>query len=82
MKVQDERQKTDRVVVASRQVFVNGEARNTAVATLAALVAELDLGPVRVATALNGDFVPAGRREATALQAGDRVEIVSARQGG
>jgi thiamine biosynthesis protein ThiS len=34
------------------------------------------------ATALNGEFVAQGRRDATPLAERDRVEIVAARQGG
>ncbi len=61
---------------------INGEAAETTAPTLAALLAERDFTGLKVATALNGDFVPASRREQTALRAGDRVEVLSARQGG
>ncbi|MDX2288470.1 MAG: sulfur carrier protein ThiS [Hyphomicrobiaceae bacterium] len=64
------------------RVYVNGEARTTTAATLAALVADLELGPALVATALNGDFVPASRRGEIVLRSGDAIEVVSARQGG
>lgn len=67
---------------AVRAVLVNGEPAQTAAATLADLLAELGLVDARVATAVNGAFVAARDREATRLAAGDRVEIVSARQGG
>ena len=63
-------------------IVVNGRAASTTARTLADLVAGEVAAEVRVATALNGDFVPAARRATTALKAGDRVEIVSARQGG
>ena len=39
-------------------------------------------GEAKVATALNGDFVPERMRASTPVSPGDRVEIVSARQGG
>jgi sulfur carrier protein len=65
-----------------RTIIVNGEPRGTAAASLAALLAELELGSTRVATALNGDFVPEAARGSTALSEGDKVEIVSPRQGG
>lgn len=61
---------------------MNGEAMETAAATLAELIAGLDLANAKVATALNGDFVPARVRGLTALAAEDRVEIVAPRQGG
>ena len=35
-----------------------------------------------VATALNGEFVPARKREATPVRDGDRIEILAPRQGG
>ncbi len=63
-------------------ILVNGEPRATAAASLAALLAELELGSTRVATALNGDFVPEAARPSTPLSEGDKVEIVSPRQGG
>ena len=68
--------------VARIEIIVNGRKASTAAATLAELVNEHDLSGTRVATALNGDFVPEGKRATTSLRSGDRVEIVSARQGG
>ena len=65
-----------------RHITVNGASVATGAATLAALVAEQDLADARVATAVNGDFVPERRRAETPLSDGDRIEIVSARQGG
>lgn len=67
---------------ASIDVTINGERRAIASVTLAGLLDELGYGEAKVATALNGDFVPAGRRSATMLGAGDRVEVVAPRQGG
>jgi len=64
------------------RVFVNGEATVTSAATLAELVAQFGFPETGVATALNGDFVPRGAREATRLVGDDQVEIVSPRQGG
>ena len=63
-------------------IVVNGEAVATKAETLHALVTERGLGDARIATALNGDFVPAASRSATKLAKGDRIEIVSARHGG
>lgn len=64
------------------EILINGRPTGTAGRTLADLVKEHDSGDARVATALNGHFVPEARRASTAIEAGDRVEIVSARQGG
>ena len=63
-------------------INVNGEPRATRATTLAALIEEGGYGDARIATALNGAFVPARLRAQTALAAGDRVEIVAPRQGG
>jgi sulfur carrier protein len=64
------------------KLVVNGEDRDVAAATLAAAVTALDYGEAKVATALNGEFIPARAREATPLKDGDRIEIVAPRQGG
>jgi sulfur carrier protein len=64
------------------KITVNGEERVTMARTLEELCRELDLGEMRVATARNGEFVPAVARASTALAEGDRVEILSPRQGG
>lgn len=63
-------------------VFVNGQSIETTAVNLADLVAAQDLASKRVATALNGQFIPESRRATTPLNAGDRIEIVSPRQGG
>lgn len=62
-------------------ITLNGEARQTDAETLADLLAECDFG-TKVATALNGDFVPAGLRAATAIAENDRIEVVAPMQGG
>ncbi|CAN1722899.1 sulfur carrier protein [Hyphomicrobium sp. 1Nfss2.1] len=69
-------------VAGERRVIVNGEEVVTSAATLDALVAERGLEGTPVATARNGDFVPARVRAETPLQAGDHIEIVSPRHGG
>jgi sulfur carrier protein len=61
---------------------VNGEAQETQKRTLAELCAALGYGDARIATALNGSFIPAKRRENMLLHENDRVEIVAPRQGG
>lgn len=64
------------------KLIVNGDAREVEARDLAAVLSELDLNDAVVATAVNGDFVPAVARARHALADGDRVEIVSPRQGG
>jgi len=65
-----------------RTLTVNGAPVRAVAATLAALVAEQGFAGVKVATALNGTFVPERLRAETPLAEGDRIEILSARQGG
>ncbi|RJL18091.1 sulfur carrier protein ThiS [Paracoccus siganidrum] len=62
-------------------ITLNGEARQTEAATLADLLAEQGLNG-KLATARNGDFVPAGLRAATPIHDGDRIEVVAPMQGG
>ncbi len=64
------------------KLVVNGVEQNVAAETLAAALAALDYGQTLVATALNGEFVPARKRAETILSEGDRIEIVAPRQGG
>ncbi len=66
----------------SQTITVNGRATVTASIDLAALLEDQGYGAARVATAVNGVFVPASMRAKTEIKAGDTVEIVSARQGG
>ena len=63
-------------------IVVNGTPTETQAATLAAVLAELGFGDAKVATAVNEDFVPASGRAEVTLAPGDRVEIVTPRQGG
>jgi sulfur carrier protein len=66
----------------SLALIVNGEARRVRAGTLAQLIDHLEFGTVRVATAVNGDFVAERARASHVLKEGDRVEIVAPRQGG
>jgi sulfur carrier protein len=64
------------------QITVNGEPREVAARNLNEALQALDYADAVVATALNGEFVPARKREAAAVNEGDRIEIVAPRQGG
>jgi sulfur carrier protein len=64
------------------RLVVNGEPQEVLAATLADALRSLDLAEAKVATALNGEFVPARARAATLVKDGDRIEIVAPRQGG
>ncbi|MEV0095708.1 sulfur carrier protein ThiS [Streptomyces sp. NPDC050738] len=64
-------------------ISVNGDARTlTPGTTLDLLVATLSAAPSGVAAAVNETVVPRGQWPATALGDGDRVEILTAVQGG
>ncbi|MGW2056335.1 sulfur carrier protein ThiS [Streptomyces sp. NPDC001840] len=64
-------------------VSVNGEARDLAPGTtLDVLVAALTPAPSGVAAAVNETVVPRGRWAGTVLGEGDRVEVLTAVQGG
>ncbi|WP_424860867.1 sulfur carrier protein ThiS [Streptomyces sp. MMS24-I29] len=70
-------------VSVSVSVSVNGEVRLLAAGTaLDALVAGLTSARSGVAAAVNESVVPRGQWPATALRDGDRVEILTAVQGG
>ena len=70
--------------MSQAEIRVNGESEPLAAATLEALLAEkaVDTGQRGIAVALNGAVVPRAAWPATALNPGDSIEIVRARQGG
>lgn len=63
------------------KIFLNGEHMETDAVTLADLLREAGYG-TSVATAVNGEFVPATLRSTRALLARDRIEVVAPMQGG
>ncbi|MEV7600247.1 sulfur carrier protein ThiS [Kitasatospora sp. NPDC089797] len=65
------------------ELTVNGEPRRVpAATTLAALVTTVSAARTGVAAALNEAVVPRSSWPATALATGDRIEILTAVQGG
>jgi sulfur carrier protein len=66
----------------AKRLIVNGVEQVVGADTLAAALAALDYADAVVATALNGEFVPARKRAETTVREGDRIEIVAPRQGG
>ncbi|RWD66127.1 MAG: sulfur carrier protein ThiS [Mesorhizobium sp.] len=64
------------------KLIVNGEALDSAAATLAALLAELDYEGDWLATAVNSDVVHKANRAEFRLSDGDRIEVLSPMQGG
>jgi sulfur carrier protein len=63
-------------------IEVNAELQRVRAGTLADVLVALGYGGQKVATALNGAFVPERMRTETPVASGDRIEILSARQGG
>ncbi|GAA3172852.1 MULTISPECIES: sulfur carrier protein ThiS [Streptomyces] len=69
--------------VAPVTITVNGDAREIPGGlTLDRLVATLSAAPSGIAAAVNETVVPRSRWTATTLGAGDRVEVLTAVQGG
>ena len=64
------------------RITLNGEITQTRAKTLDELCAILGHGLDKIATARNGDFVPAAQRAKTHLSENDSIEIVAPRQGG
>jgi sulfur carrier protein len=64
------------------RVIVNGESREIASKSVAALLSELEYDGTHFAIALNYDVVPRHRWSETPLNAGDEIEIIAPRQGG
>lgn len=61
---------------------VNGEIRTVHAERLDAALLELGYHGARIATALNGVFVPASQRVTQVLIEGDALEILAPMQGG
>ncbi len=64
------------------ELIVNGESQDVDAETLAALMLTLDYQGSWLATAVNGEVVPARERDRCALAEGDRIEILSPMKGG
>ena len=64
------------------KILVNGAWRETRADDLSTVLQELGYGEAVVATALNGEFVPAGLRPGSRLADGDRLEVLAPMQGG
>ncbi|HYI91299.1 MAG TPA: sulfur carrier protein ThiS [Beijerinckiaceae bacterium] len=63
-------------------VTVNGEQQEIAATTIPALLQELDYEGEFLVVAVNHDVVQRRRWDEVEIKAGDRIEIVTPRQGG
>lgn len=64
------------------KILVNGAWRDTSAKDLASALEELGYAGSTVATAVNGEFVPASLRSTAPLGEGDRLEVLAPMQGG
>lgn len=64
------------------KILVNGDWREMGAVDLATALVELGYGEAVVATAVNGEFVPATSRQGARLAEGDRIEVLAPMQGG
>lgn len=64
------------------KLVVNGETQDVSARSLDALLTELEFGGEWLATALNGELVRSTERTTCRLSEGDRIEILTPRQGG
>ena len=64
------------------RILVNGASREVRAADLAAALEELGYAGAVIATAVNGEFVAAGERQAAPLAEGDELEVLAPMQGG
>jgi len=64
------------------KIIINGRSAEVAATALDRVLIELGYGEARVATAVNGAFVAREMRTKCTLNEGDRLEVVTPRQGG
>jgi sulfur carrier protein len=64
------------------RVTVNGQDADVAAATVAALLSEMEYEFTQLAIAVNHSVVPRKRWAEHALNSGDKIEIITPRQGG
>jgi|TARA_B110000438_G_C15520258_1_gene523847 sulfur carrier protein len=63
-------------------IIVNGQNQNISRANLSMVLEELGYKQMKLATALNGNFISVEQRDNTELKDGDKLEILSPQQGG
>ena len=63
-------------------IQLNGETKVTTSTNLLDVLVEFGFADAKVATAINGEFIPVGLRKSTQLTEGDRLEVLAPMQGG
>ena len=64
------------------KISINGVLTIVSAKNMEKILNEVGYGEMRVATALNGVFVPVENRPECQIEEGDQLEVVSPRQGG
>jgi len=64
------------------KILVNGVCKSVTGKNLETILNEVGYSEMRVATAVNGNFVPVERRPQFRIREGDQLEVVAPRQGG
>ncbi|CAM3053987.1 sulfur carrier protein [Paracoccus aminovorans] len=64
------------------KITLNGAPHDLAGPTVQDALTQIGLAEAKVATALNGAFLPAAARPGTTLKDGDALEVVAPMQGG
>lgn len=64
------------------KITLNGASRSLDGPSVQDALDQIGLGTAKVATALNGGFLPAASRASTQLKDGDALEVVAPMQGG
>ena len=63
-------------------ISVNGQRKTISIAKLTIVLEELGYKHIKLATALNGEFISVDERNNTNLKEGDKLEVLSPQQGG
>jgi|TARA_B110000503_G_scaffold31465_1_gene50775 sulfur carrier protein len=63
-------------------ISVNGQRKTISIAKLTMALEELGYKHMKLATALNGEFISVNERNNTNLKEGDKLEVLSPQQGG
>ncbi|GLQ34178.1 thiamine biosynthesis protein ThiS [Amylibacter marinus] len=64
------------------KILLNGSPQEVPETTLSTLLENQGLGGAKVATAVNGAFIPATMRDDYLIQEGDSIEVLAPMQGG